>query len=380
MKSVFHRVPSLASLGLRRLESINTLTKNKTRLFFYLFVALVVVVVGALVARVAFKRHRETRHLNLALEVAAMAEPLPTPPDLRKISIVETLQVNDLPAFGLQLRSLRKFFNIQDIETFLVVVNKEDQGTVEAFVEAENKKFKGVFPFRVVTAASLIPELTFLTKHSESETAPYYQTHKFGYITRMIVKLAAGEWFSGFYLALDADVLCTRPSSFTQLIHDGRATVNAHDVTASTSYQWKGALHVLDGPAPVQHTRAFGGVPALYHRSAVHKLKTYLEIVYQQPWRYSLLRYLYGWTDSSLYFSFLKMAGMFEQYHAVLPEGVVQQGMLVAGTGTVSADAWENADFSSVFDANYQGSFAHFHKLQERVGTSAAAEIEKYLR
>jgi len=376
IRSIFHRVPSFGA----RLDAINKLTKSKNKYFFFLLIAIALVVVGALGARMAYKRSRQAKHMDLAKEVAAMATPL----DLEagsgstSLAIVESLRAKDLGAFDMQLLSLRKNLDVQ-LSKFLIISDPEDLQIVSQHVSEASLKYPE-FPFHIVDATSLVPELVFLSKHSESEDAPYYNDHKFGYITRMIVKLAAFEFVGGkseFYLALDADVLCVRPTSYEDLVYEGKAVVNKGTISFDKMYQWKGAVDVLDGPFELlQDNVAYGGVPSLYNTRGVYKLKTYLEIEYQQPWRYSLLRYLFGWTDYSLYYSFLRMSGMFERYHTAKPQGVFRTTDL--SEGTIGTKGWERWDFSETLDPKAQGAFVHLHGMLEVETEKVNEKLRRY--
>jgi len=355
LRSMLTRVPSLG-----RLEAINKLTKNKTKYFFYLFIAILFIVIGSLMARVAYKRNRESRHMKLAQEIARMEDPL-SEADANRVAIVETLQASDLPIFDVQLASLNKNFDIPDISTFLIVAESDDFIRIRNHVTKANEKYGNKFPIRVVDVANIVPELNYLTKHSEAETAPYYKEHKFGYITRMIVKLAATEWVPGeVYLALDADVVCVKPTSFKSLMQGGKAAVETGKLSFQTAHQWKGAKHVLDAPKSLfNEDTVYGGVPSLYNRHGVYKLKAYLEIVYQQPWKYSLLRYLSGWSDYSLYYSFLRMANLFEKYHTISDGHILHSGGISGEY--IDASGWENVDFESTLKTEQSGSFVHLN-------------------
>ncbi|GAB5360216.1 hypothetical protein AAMO2058_000608500 [Amorphochlora amoebiformis] len=372
LRSMFHRVPSLGHLG--RLE-LNKLTKSKTRYFAYLFIVILFVVIGSLMARVAYKRARESRHINLAEQLAIMEDPIINPPGAGKISIVETLQAKDLQAFDIQLMSLKKNFKLEDLSVFLIVASPEDFTTVDAHVRKCNEKYEGTFPFRVVSASAIVPEQEYMTKHSETEVAPYYKEHHFGYITRMIAKLSAFEWIPGeFYLALDADVMCVKPTSYATLIPHGKAITNFGKGKYDTAYQWKGAKHVLDAPKSMHADQTvYGGVPSIYHRMAVNKLKTYLEIIYQQPWRYSLLRYLYGWSDYSLYFSFLKIAGIFDKHHSA-----VRDGLFRSQDGRIGSDELQKWGESNLTPSQDPGYFVHLNGMIELPVSEVNSKIRPY--
>uniref|UniRef100_A0A6V3SXT7 Uncharacterized protein n=1 Tax=Lotharella globosa TaxID=91324 RepID=A0A6V3SXT7_9EUKA len=380
LRSIFHRVPSLGTIGLHRLESINKLTKDKNKYFFYLFLAILLIVIGALMARVVYKRNRESMHTDLAIEVASMEDPFIATPEhyQGKVSFVQALQAKDLSAFDVQLLSLKKNFQLDDLAMFLIIASPEDIKEVRLHIQDVNAKFNNLFPFHVVEATTIVPELYFLTKHSEAEVAPYYKEHKFGYITRMIVKLAAAELVpTEFYLALDADVVCVRPTSFNTLVQQGRAAVNKGKMSFDIHYQWKGAKHVLDAPPSLLADETeYGGVPSLYHRTAVHKLKTYLEIVYQQPWRYTLLRYLFGWSDYSLYYTFLRMANAFEKYHSATVDGVFRSKGIAEGM--IGTKGWEQWDYGSALSSSAPGSFVHLNGLLDLSKDEISAKFSPF--
>jgi len=248
---------------------------------------------------------------------------------------------------------------------FLIVISPEDFEEVQRRVKATNIRYNNMFPFHFIEATTIVPELYFLTKHSEAEVAPYYKEHNFGYITRMIVKLAAAEWVpTDFFLTLDADVVCVRPTSYASLIQQEKAAVKTGKMSFETLYQWKGASNVLDAPPSLLADEiAYGGVPSLYHRAAVHKLKTYLEMVYMQPWRYSLLRYLFGWSDYSLYYTFVRMADVFEKYHTASEDAVFR--IKGVAEGILGTKGWETWDFTPAFDPSAPGAFVHLNGLVE---------------
>jgi hypothetical protein len=152
-----------------------------------------------------------------------------------------------------------------------------------------------------------------------------------GWFVQQLVKLAIWERVeTPFYLTLDADVLCVRPTAYDDLVPGGRALVQT---SPPNHPEWMDdAERVLGLP---RSGRQFGVTPALLARDAVEGLARHLaerasprarELASWLPsrgarrvaasWRSSLLRQL-PWTEYAVYHTFLEATGLFDRYHVL---------------------------------------------------------------
>ena len=155
-----------------------------------------------------------------------------------------------------------------------------------------------------------------------------------GWFVQQLVKLAIADRIgTPFYLTLDADVLCVRPTGYRDLVRDGRALVQ----TAPPNHpEWNDdAERVLGLP---RSPRQYAVTPALFSRDVVRALTRHLEgrvdprlrrLGARLPagrargvaasWRSFLLRNL-PWTEYALYFTFAEQTGVLDRYHLLSGE------------------------------------------------------------
>jgi hypothetical protein len=162
-----------------------------------------------------------------------------------------------------------------------------------------------------------------------------------GWFRQQVIKLAIYERVaSNLYLTLDADVVCTRPVTATQLIADGRGACFTFEFPEQV-YWYKRIEDVLRIKAPRLGT-SHNVTPALLHRDGVRALRTHIEDMIshgrysrglrgikqrwylftskRQPnlakWRVFLMA-ARPWTEYALYYTFLEASEQFEQYHQI---------------------------------------------------------------
>ena len=158
-----------------------------------------------------------------------------------------------------------------------------------------------------------------------------------GWFVQQLIKLAIAERVTTrFYLTLDADVICVRPTRYDDLVPDGRAVVQ----TARPNHpEWNDdAERVLALP---RSGRQHAVTPALLARDAVRDLAAHLErrvdprlrrLAERVPpgrardvlasWRSFLLRSL-PWTEYALYHTFLERTGRFDRFHVLGREDAI---------------------------------------------------------
>ena len=182
--------------------------------------------------------------------------------------------------------------------------------------------FTGQTPFeiRVVSELSIVPERLI------------FGTWRKGWYIQQLIKMAMAEHVTGeFYLSLDCDLLCTRPTVPEDFVADGKGILEI--LSGSSHPEWyRWAERVLKmGPA----SREMGVTPALYNTAAMLGLQAHLDsscsfrvrllsriftpdTQRSGPWRLSLLLQL-PWTEMSLYLTYIEAVGLDGTVHVAVP-------------------------------------------------------------
>ena len=162
----------------------------------------------------------------------------------------------------------------------------------------------------VVPETALVPELRRRQVSGRLKARLRVGGPAHGWHVQQLVKLAAADVVgTPFYLTLDADVLCVRPTTIDDLVVGGRAVAQ---ITPPHHPEWNDAAEAI--LALPRSGRQHGVTPAVLARDAVHALAAHLERASGEPWRRHLLRRL-PWTEYSLYGTFLEGAGLWDRYH-----------------------------------------------------------------
>ena len=227
------------------------------------------------------------------------------------IDAVCPLVARDLDRFTrILVPSLQR--NLPALGTCWVVVPEADVASVEAAITDHR--------FRVVPELELVPELPRAIRLR-------FLRHP-GWYVQQVVKLAAAERVgTPFFLTLDADVICMRPTSVDDLVVDGKGVCQEYPVDFHPRWE-RWATRVLALPSV---PRNFNVTPAVLSTDAVRELVAHLEHRIPwwrrrlgQGWRASLLGQL-PWTEYRLYFNFLVATGRLDDHHHVLDEHVLHR-------------------------------------------------------
>jgi Family of unknown function (DUF6492) len=197
-----------------------------------------------------------------------------------RLDAVLPLAARDSERAQALFRTLERFF--EPLGTLWVVVP-----------DAEREQVRSPFG-EVLADSEVVPELR------GSPPAPH------GWHLQQLIKLAVAERVATpFYLTLDADVLCVRPTRYDDLVRDGRALAQ---VTKPHHPEWNDdAERVL---ALRRSGRQYGVTPAVLSRDGVLALQRHLG----GDWRVRLLREL-PWTEYALYHTFLEATGQWTRHH-----------------------------------------------------------------
>lgn len=218
-----------------------------------------------------------------------------------------------VPRLRLMLASFVRMFESAALDVFFIPCPPADRLAVEAIVGGITSDPR----YRVVCERDLAPEL-FMGLQEGS-----------GWYIQQILKLAVGAHVaSPFYLTLDSDILCVRPTSYASLVHRGRARVNveraadyaqlyvadtaAGEVRAKrTRFGW--AERILGRPRPERYAGCFyGETPVVLHTASVRALLRHLEHRLGAPWCRMLWAHR-PFTEYTLYFLFLELTGRLER-------------------------------------------------------------------
>ena len=169
----------------------------------------------------------------------------------------------------------------------------------------------GPFEIRVRSELSVVPERLV------------FGTWRKGWYVQQLIKMAMAEHVEGeFYLSLDCDLVCTRPTTLADFVVHGRGVLEILPGQERTEwYSW--AERVLRmKPA----SREMGVTPALYNTAAMRGLQAYLgarcswrvralaallavDARSTGAWRLSLLLQL-PWIEMALYLTYLESTGL----------------------------------------------------------------------
>jgi Family of unknown function (DUF6492) len=230
------------------------------------------------------------------------------------------LTLRDAERAEILLRSLESFF--QPLRTCFVIAPDHD---VTAVRRALAREWCTVLP-----ESEVVPELPWFRGTARLRAKLHLAGPPFhGWFVQQLVKLAIAEVVqTPYYLTLDADVVCVRPTRCEDLVVDGRALVQT---TPPNHPEWNDdAERVLALP---RSGRQYAVTPALLSAEAVRELGRHLSrrvdprlrrLARRLPgglprdiatsWRSFLLRNL-PWTEYAVYHTFLERTGAFEKYH-----------------------------------------------------------------
>ena len=250
-------------------------------------------------------------------------------PEAEKIDAVVPLTLKDYDRFEVLRKSCNRF--LRNLGTCWVVTPDRETAILSKLIRDER--------YRVVPETDVVPEFSLF------RSIP-------GWYKQQLIKMAIATAIeTPFYLTLDADVICVRPTDTTDLVKRNRAA--CHLIPGSLSrgkarwYDWAEATLNLE----LKRRQLHNVTPAVLSRDAMLKLQEYLTELYVRVdlsrghrgrkkklllslfrrggslvpprttahewlcgWRTYLLLSL-PWTEYALYYSFLEATGLSDRYH-----------------------------------------------------------------
>lgn len=244
----------------------------------------------------------------------------------QQIDAVLPLTLKDYERFTILQKSLKTF--CKDIRVCWIVTPDRDYAELKSLITDDG--------YCVIPESSIVPEFQI------------FQTTG-GWYRQQVIKIAIAQKVeTDFYLTLDSDVICVRPTHFSDFVKDGRGVcyIDKTDKLAEW-YEWS---------EPVLQLKRSGGshnvTPAVMNKHAMIELQEYLaklslaqlsqkgNVTFQKKgmklllskilvnilpkqsklrsvlisWKSYLLRNL-PWTEYALYYTFLEAMGLFDRYH-----------------------------------------------------------------
>ena len=184
-----------------------------------------------------------------------------------------------------------------------------------------------------------------------------------GWYVQQLVKLAIAERIATpFYLTLDADVICGRPTRYEDLVVEGRALVQ---LSPPNHPEWNDDAERVLGLR--RSGRQYGVTPAVLSVDAVHALAAHLG---GAAWRRLLLRSL-PWTEYALYHTFLERTGLQDTYHVLAGHDVVYSNSVWMES---EFDDWDPAATRSPFSVVQSATRIPPSRVSAKLATAASSE------
>ena len=253
-----------------------------------------------------------------AFRARAGRKNLPVRDDL--LDGVLPLRAGDVARAQILFRSLESLF--EPLRTCYVVVPDGEAAGVRRQLPRNR--------YELVRESDVLPEAGWFRRTAEVRAKLHLVGPPIhGWYVQQLVKLAAAEHVgTRFYVTLDADVVCVRPTAYRDLVRDGRGIVQT---TPPNHPEWNDdAERVLGLPRSAEQ---YAVTPAVLSCDVVGALARHLErrvdprlrrLGARLPrgrardvaasWRSFLFRGL-PWTEYAVYFTFAERTGLFERYH-----------------------------------------------------------------
>eukprot|EP00301_Raphidiophrys_heterophryoidea_P021291 c5768_g1_i1.p1 GENE.c5768_g1_i1~~c5768_g1_i1.p1 ORF type:complete len:460 (+),score=112.47 c5768_g1_i1:47-1381(+) len=215
---------------------------------------------------------------------------------------------NDLGRFQNMYLSLKKFFDFDGVHEWIIVTPNKESEVAKGVLETAKDHAHLI---KIMQDGEVVPQLIALPTTS--------------WMTQQIIKIGGANVVkTRFYLVMDADLICIKPTSFADLIVNGKALTNVYDSMGSSTRQewWTSAEKVLD--MKIVYPSYFGVTPAFLSVDIAKGLHARIETVHKKDWATFLLEnvYTYTFTEYTMYAVFAQASGMYGRYHISLHDAV----------------------------------------------------------
>ncbi|MFY0601789.1 MAG: hypothetical protein JXR03_19095 [Cyclobacteriaceae bacterium] len=260
-------------------------------------------------------------------------------------------KTNSLSQVELLLKSMIKFEFNELLHTFYIVCPKED---VLYFEKAYANFIK---PLNIILL-------------DESELVPDLYDYKGvrGWRRQQIIKLAISQRIeTSYFITFDSDVICTRKLTAEDVFSEGRALIQLIDKRTKQNW-WTSSAHFL-GVKPDLEKLGMNVTPAIMSKEVCEKLIN--ELGGKESWVSTLLkphtlpkiikalpyfRNRKGWSEYSLYYTFLEKNNSVSKYHFIGGTTEFPQ-VLISDNSVWNAVSFDEWDPNTVFDEKDIGLF-----------------------
>lgn len=211
----------------------------------------------------------------------------------------------------LMLLSFLRMFHQDDLGQFFLVCPEADITALTTLLRSLTDDER----YQVVSEQHFCPEVALFQDKKTGAIQGWY--------AQQLIKLAAAQHMrSDYYITFDSDIICTKPSSYAELIPRGRALLNietpddytrlykpaaAAKAVKNRNRRFKGCRKLLGGRRPRAYAkRYYGETPVILHSQSVRALCHHIGTLAKKPWQAALASNLH-WTEYSLYFQYLEM-------------------------------------------------------------------------
>ena len=271
-----------------------------------------------------------------------------------RLDAVLPLRAADGARAQILFRSLETFF--EPLGTCFVVAPDDDLAAVRAQVPAG--------PYVVLRDSDVIPEIgRFRAAARVRAKLRLAGPPLHGWYVQQLVKLAIADRIATpFYLTLDADVICVRPTRYEDLVVDDRPVVQT---SPPNHPEWNDdAERVLDLP---RSGRQYGVTPAVHAVDAVRALAAHLG---GATWRKLLLKSL-PWTEYALYHTFLERTGLHATYHVLAGHDAIYSNCVWMES---EFDDWDPAATRTPFSVVQSATRIPPERVSAKLSTAASSE------
>lgn len=223
---------------------------------------------------------------------------------MNELSVVVPVAPWDLLPARLLFKSLDKYFDPQSLA--MVFVFFPDKPVMEEMMDSLNLKFR----YTVLNERDIIP----------SEDYRVFKRRK-GWLRQQIVKMYVAKRIeTEFYICLDSDLLCIKPTSYHDLIRNGKPGINM-EPKSHHAYWWKQAQKVLK----TEDSGLSSGMSSstnIFITEEALGLIHYIEKTYNKSFTKALMNWFWTdsyifrreWTEYKLYWLYIEWKGKTDSY------------------------------------------------------------------
>ena len=223
---------------------------------------------------------------------------------MNKISAVLPIAVWDFERSKILFRSLNKYFDSESIEIIYIAFPEKEK--MQKMLQALGFKFN----YKIIHENDIIPN---------RDHRIFKRTR--GWLRQQIVKMYISKFLNTqFYICMDSDIICKKPTKYDDLIVEGKPKVNMEPKSLHKVW-WKDAIKVLKIDNPIT-TEGMSSSTNIFITEEVLALIDYIEKIYKKSFIMTLCNWIWTksrvfnvrWTEYKLYWSFIEYRNKVNDY------------------------------------------------------------------